>query len=112
MGSANPSQAELRAWALGVVGKGAPLPELAAPSAVTGARAIEVLDRRAALLQLSIDGEPITYLIQHTRGIAPEHTDRTDDELRAVAWHRKTFTTVVVGRAESAPRWLAALGRR
>ena len=30
--------------------------------------------------------------MQHARGIAPEHTERKDGDLRAVAWRNGPFT--------------------
>lgn len=98
-----PTPVELRAWAVGVVGKNAPLPTTDGP--VIGARAIEVLDRRAALVRLAVGPDEITYLVQHARGIAPDTSERSTDELRAYAWRHGTFTFVAVGPAATATRW-------
>jgi len=100
---ATPSLAELRAWSIAVVGKDAPLP------AVTpvGARDLEILDRRAALMRIAVDGDEVTYLVQHARGIAPARTVRTDGDLLAVAWRRGKFSCVVVGPKATSKAWLA-----
>jgi hypothetical protein len=102
---AEPSAAELRAWAIGVAGTGVPLP--AETTHVVGARRIQVLRRPAALIRIELAGEPVTYLVQHARGVAPERTDRKDGELRVVGWRRGKFRGVVVGHERSAPVWLA-----
>jgi len=105
----SPSAGELRAWAIGVVGKGVPLPSDGAQ--VIGARRIEVLRRGAAVIRLQIGGEPVTFLVQHSRGIAREHVEREDGELHAVAWRRGKFTFVAVGPLASARDWVAAVSK-
>lgn len=104
----SPTPAELHAWAIGVVGKGAPLPA-ASP---IGARDIEVLDRRAALMRVPVGGEEVTYLVQHSRGIIPTRTERHDGDLLAVAWRRGKFSCVVVGPKATSQAWLAAFGAK
>lgn len=95
-----PTTGELRAWATAVVGKDPPLPK-----DVTGARDTEVLGHRAAMMRLVIDGEPITYLVQFTRVIAPEFSDSTSGDLHAIAWRQGSFTCAAVGPKASAPGW-------
>jgi len=97
----NPTAGELRAWAIGVVGKDPPLPR----DGVTGARDLEVLGHRAAMIRLVIDGEPITYLVQFTRVIAPEFSDATDGDLHAIAWRHGSFTCAAVGPKASSAVW-------
>lgn len=107
---AKPTAPELRAWAIGVAGKDAPLPRLDDPSiAIVGARQIEVLDRRTAVMRLDVAGEQVTYLVQHARGIAPERTERTDGDLRAIAWRSGPFAMAISGPLASR-RWLVAFG--
>jgi hypothetical protein len=103
-----PSAGELRAWATGAVGKDAPLPR--ADVAVVGARVVEIFDRPAALIRLRVGGDEVTYLIQHARGIAPDHEERAEGELRAVGWRHGAWTCIGVGPAASAAGWLAAIG--
>nr|MBA3820935.1 hypothetical protein [Deltaproteobacteria bacterium] len=88
-----PTPAELRAWSIGVVGKDAPLPLLDAQ--IIGARQIDVLDRRAAMIRLAVGGDHVTYVVQHARGISPPKAERTDGDLRALAWRTGAFTSVV-----------------
>jgi hypothetical protein len=102
-----PSAAELRAWAIGVVGKGVPLPGEA--STIVGARRIEVLRRGAALIRLQVGPDQVTYLVQSSRGIAPEHVEHRDGDLRAVAWRRGKYTFVAVGPDSTAAAWLPSL---
>ncbi len=104
-----PTPVQLRVWALGVLSADVPLPD--AKVTILGARRIDVLDRRAALIRLEIDGQPVTYLVQHANGIAPELTERIDGDLRAVAWQKDAFMCVAVGRDASAASWLRAFGR-
>ena len=105
----NPTSAELRAWAIGVVGKDVPLP--ADGVTILGARRIEILHRAAALVRVQIGGEPVTVVVQHSRGIAPEHVERDEGDLRALAWRRGRFTFVAVGSAATAATWSVAVRR-
>lgn len=109
---AAPNPAELRAWMIGVVGRGAPLPGegTSAPPVILGARRLEILNRAAALVRVRVGDDDITYLAQHARGIAPEHSERQDGPLRAVAWRKGTFTIVAVGADATAASWRTALG--
>jgi hypothetical protein len=105
-----PSHAELRAWAIGVVGKGVPLPHDA--NQVLGARRVEVLNRDAALMRLQVGTDQVTYLVQHARGIAPKRDTKDDGELRATAWRNGKFTCVAVGPQTSTTAWLAAIKQK
>ncbi|HWU90719.1 MAG TPA: hypothetical protein VN253_25810 [Kofleriaceae bacterium] len=105
---ASPSAAELRAWSIGVVGKGAPLPD----TAPAGARDIKILDRRAALMRFAVGADSITYLVQRARGIGPARIERTDGDLLAVASRRGKFAWVVVGPKATSAVWLARLAPR
>jgi hypothetical protein len=102
-----PTPTELRAWAIGVVGKGVPLPAEAAT--IVGARRIEVLRRRAALIGLRVGSDQVTYLVQNSRGMTPDHAEHKDGELRAVAWRRGKFTTVAVGPDATVTSWLPSV---
>lgn len=103
-----PNAVELRAWAIGVTGQDVPLPI----GPVIGARRIEVLHRPAALIRLHVGADQITYLVQHARGLAPDHAEHDAGDVRAVAWRHGAFSCVGVGPAASAPAWLGALGAR
>jgi hypothetical protein len=103
---ASPSLVELHAWAIGVVGKDAPLPAVAP----VGARELRILDRRAALMRVAVGGDEVTYLVQHARGIAPARTERVEGDLLAVSWRRGKFTCVAVGPRPTAKAWLAPFG--
>lgn len=102
-----PTATELRAWVIGFAGKDAPLP----PGAVSvrGALRIDVLNRPAAVIRISVDGEDVTYVIQRTRGVSPRTAERTDGDLEAVAWRHGKFTVVAVGPASTAATWRTAL---
>lgn len=101
-----PTARDLRTFALGVFGSDAPLP--APASRIVGARRLDVLDRGALLVRLKIGDDDVTYLVQHARGIAPDHSERRDGELRAVSWRRGPFACVAVGADASAAVWLRA----
>jgi len=105
---ASPSLPELRAWSIAVVGKDAPLPGVAP----VGARDVEILDRRAALMRVVVGGEEITYLVQHARGIGPARAERVEGDLVAMAWRRGKFACVVVGPKTTSAAWLPAFGVR
>lgn len=102
----SPTPAELRAWVIGVVGKDTPLP--AASAKILGARRLDILNRDAALIGLTTDGMAITYLVQHARGIAPEHAERQDGDVRAVTWTTGPFRCVAVGPEGQVKTWRAA----
>jgi len=104
-----PTAGELRAWAIGVVGKGVPLPMES--TEIIGARRIVIVHRDAALIRLQVGGEPVTYLVQHSRGIAPERVDRTDGDLRALAWRKNKYTFVAVGSQSTQASWVAVVGK-
>jgi hypothetical protein len=101
-----PSTVELHAWAIGLVGKDVPLPTDGAT--IVGARRVVVLNRNAALVRLQIGGEPITYLVQSSRGIAPQKVTQNESGLHAEYWRRGKFNCVVVGPEASAQTWLAS----
>ena len=105
---AAPTAPELRAWAIGVIGKDVPLPVAAA--AIIGARRIEILNRHAAVIRLQLGGDLVTYVVTRARGIAPDHSERVDGDVRAVGWRRGPFTCIGVGPDATAKTWLAALG--
>lgn len=97
-----PTPAELRAWAIGVVGRDVPLP---AADSIVGASEIRVFERRAAVVRLAVGGDEVTYLVQQLRGIVPKHNERHDGELEAHAWRRGPFMVVVVGPTQTASAW-------
>src|SRR5262249_45452570 len=98
---------ELRAWAIGAAGRDVPLPP--GKVEVIGARKIDILNRRAALVRVRIGGDEVTYLVQHARGLPPEEAERKDGDLEAVEWRQGPYTCVAVGPAASKPTWLPAL---
>lgn len=104
---AAPAPRELRAWAIGAAGQGVPLPS--PRIAIVGARRLELFHRGAALIRLRVGKDEVTYLTQHSRGLAPEHLDQRDGDLRAVAWRSGLFACVAVGPAASSAQWLPAL---
>ena len=105
-----PNPAELRAWVIGVAGKDVPLPGegTAVAPAVIGAARLRILNRAAALIRVRVGNDDVTYLVQHARGIAPEHSERQDGALRAVAWRQGPFTIVAVGADATSASWRAA----
>jgi hypothetical protein len=107
---AAPSADALRAWMIGAIGKGAPMPGdgTAVSVAVIGARRVDILNRAAALLRVRIGDDDITYLVQHARGIAPERSERVDGAMRAVSWRKGPFTLIAVGPDATAASWRAA----
>lgn len=101
-----PSESELRAWMVGVVGKGAPMEPL---GVVEGARRIEVFERGAAVVRVRVGDYYLTYLVQRARGVAPKRGERTDGDLHAVAWRTGPFTRVAVGPEATFASWRESL---
>jgi len=101
---AAPTTAELHAWALGVGGKGIPLPQ--APATILGAERLQLFDRGAALVRVHIGNDDVTYLVQRSHGILPDDYQTTDGDLRAVAWSKGPFACVAVGPDATAKEWL------
>lgn len=107
---AGPTPAETRAWAIGVIGKDAPLAVLDSATRIVGARQIDIHDRRAALVRLELGADPVTYLLQRARGMSPKKSERTDGDVRAFERRRGPFTIVIVGPATTWETWLPAFG--
>ena len=107
-----PSDVQLRAWVLGVVGgKALPLPTDAMAGAgsrrvvIDGARRIEVLNRPTAVIGFHVGAEAVTYVVQRAGSVGPDLTERTDDELRAITWQTGAFRFVLVGGDRSVDSW-------
>lgn len=105
----SPSPTELRAWAIGVVGQGVPLPPAELP--VIGARRVELLKRHVALVRVKVGADEVTYAVQHSRSASPEQGDRVDSDVRAVLWHTGKFACVAVGPEKSASAWMPLVTR-
>lgn len=95
---------EMRTWAIGVAGKGVPLPPDGAK--IVAARQINIHDRRAAIVRFSLGTDELTLLVQHGRGIPPKRNERTDGDLHAVSWKTGKFTSVVVGPSATKDVWI------
>lgn len=102
-----PTAGELRAWAIGAIGKGVPLPPEDAK--VIGARRVDILRRSAALIRLQVGADQVTYLVQNSRGIKHDHVEHHDGDLRAVGWRHGKYSMIAVGPDASADAWLAAV---
>ena len=102
---ASPAPDTLGIWALGAVGKGAPVP----PWPAIGASRIDVLERHAAAIRFKLDGDEITYLVGHAGRISPEHSELHDGDLRAVTWLHGAFVCVAVGPDATASSWAPAI---
>ena len=102
-----PSPDALHGWAIGVVGKNVPLPNLP----VIGAKKVELLKRHVAVMRLRVGTDEVTYAVQHSRSASPEHVDRVDGDLRAVAWHTGSFACVAVGPNATSATWLPQVTR-
>jgi len=104
-----PSATELRAWAIGVVGRDVPLPPAQLP--VLGARKVELLHRPVALVRVKVGDDEVTYAVQHSRSASPEHGDHVDGDVRAVLWHQGNYACVAVGPEKSAAAWMPVVTR-
>jgi len=95
----------LGAWTTGAIGKGAPVPAVAA----LGVSQFDVLERHAAAIRLQIGSDEVTYVVSHAGRITPQQQELHDGELRAVTWVHGAFVCVAVGPETSAATWIAAL---
>lgn len=103
-----PSEPELRAWMLGTVGRGAPLPS---DLPVLGASTITVARRPTAVVRYQLPAGELTYLLQRVHSASPSSTERKADGLRAVQWREGDWLVVGVGK-EGDASWLEAAHRR
>ncbi|MBA3540376.1 MAG: hypothetical protein H0T79_12240 [Deltaproteobacteria bacterium] len=105
-----PTPQALHGWVARVVGEDVALPSdtLSPSPKVIGARRIEILDRDAAVFRVELAGEPLTYIVQQSRTISPEHTESDTGGLHAVATRRGSYTIVVVGRGANI-KWHPAI---
>jgi len=101
-----PTPIELKAWAIGVVGKDPPLPLPA--TKITGARKVTIFSRDAALIGTEVGGEKVTYFLQRAQGIAPDHAERSDGDTQGVSWKKGAYLCIGVGPAASEKTWRAA----
>lgn len=107
---AAPSEPELRAWMLGAVGRGAPLPS---GLTVLGASQLEVARRPTAVVRYRLAAGPgeLTYVVQKVRSAAPRTGERALHGARAVQWREGDWLVVAVG-AEGDASWLPAAQKR
>jgi hypothetical protein len=102
-----PSADKLGTWGLGMFGERLPMPPASIP--IVGARRIEILNRRTAVIRLKIGNDEVTYIVQHAKGIVPEQNERTDGDLRAVQWLSGVFICAAAGPDASSKDWRKAL---
>jgi hypothetical protein len=83
---------------------------------VIGARPIEILNRRAALVRYKI-GPPVvagdaevTLVVQRGRDVPKRRVSKQDDDDQVEAWRVQKWTFVAVGPEASAAQWKPALG--
>ena len=106
----NPPDAELRQWARAVLGEPPPLPEPTTGATPLGARSLNILARRAALVRYRIGDAEVSYLIQRARDIPKRRVRTTTGGDAIEAWRKGPWTIVVVGPSAAADRWRPVLG--
>jgi len=102
---ARPSEAELVAWGVAVLGKDVPWPRPGGDLSVEGVQTTSVLNWRAAVIRYRIGDDRVTLLAQRNRTAVPRTTHRRDGDLLAVSWRHKKWTFVAVGPADHFDRW-------
>jgi hypothetical protein len=107
---ASPPEAEVQRWSSAVLGDTPPLPEPAPGVAVVGARSLNILARRAALIRYRIGDSEVSYLVQRARDIPKRRVRMTDGADAIEAWRRGPWTCVVVGPAKNADLWRPVIG--
>jgi hypothetical protein len=100
-----PSEAELGAWSLALVGKGVQWPAPGDGVEIVSARSIEVLQLPTAIVRYRVDGEPVTLVVQRTRDAVPRKHRRVDGAHLVLAYRRAPFSYVAVGPAASEDLW-------
>jgi hypothetical protein len=98
---ANPTAGELRAWAIGVIGRDVPLPPPAL--AVIGARRGDFDDD--AIIRVRAAGDEVTFAVARATGMLPGDGEHEDGDLHAFAWRERGYQCVVVGPAATVTRW-------
>jgi hypothetical protein len=105
-----PAREELLAWSMALLGRDTPLPELAADVKIVGARAMTVLNRRAAMVRYRIAGDVVTLVVQRPRDTPPRKHRRADGDQLCLSWRSHRFTFIAVGPAQSVGRWARYFG--
>jgi len=104
-----PTDPELGAWSMGVVGQKVPWPD--APGLqVVGTRRVQVLRRPAALVRYLAGQDEVSVMVLRARDAPPRKYRRADGEELAVSWRRGPWTFVVVGPGARAADWTRRLG--
>lgn len=103
-----PSQPELEAWSLGLLGPGVPWPKL--DGSIDGARGLKVLHRRVASVRYTINNHPVTLLATRAVDAPPRTRRKRRDGIFCVSYRRGHWTLVAAGPADNAPSWLHVLG--
>ena len=105
-----PEPSQLESWSIGVLGSKPPLPMASSGINVIGARAIDILARRAAVIGYRGGNEDVTVLVQRAHDVPPRRIHKDDGDDRVEAWRDKKWTIVIVGPSKSATMWAPALG--
>jgi hypothetical protein len=106
----HPTAERLQTWALGVLDGPVVLPMPRAGLDVVGARPIEILNRRAAVVRYRIGDAEITLVVQRARDMPKRRVSRADGDDQVEGWRVQKWTFVAVGPAASAAAWKPALG--
>jgi len=107
-----PSRGEIVAWSVGLYGRAIPWPKVTEGVHLEGAYAMRVFRRPAALVRLSVDGQPVTLMAMKARDWPPRHRENHDDELIAKSWRSGKWLFVAVGREDLEARWQPVVGAR
>jgi len=107
-----PSRGEVLAWSVGLYGKAVPWPEVSDGVHLEGAYALRIFRRPAALLRLSVDGQPVTLMAMKARDWPPRRRQNRDGELVAKSWRSGKWLFVAVGREDGVARWQPVVGAR
>lgn len=105
-----PDDPTLALWATAVLGEAPPLPAAGPDLVVVGARALTILDRRAALIRYQLGPDQLSYLVQRARDIPVRRERRRDATESVDAWRNGPWTCVVAGPTTSADTWRPRLG--
>jgi hypothetical protein len=104
-----PSEPELVAWTIGVLGRPVPWPS-GEGLTIEGVRGLRLLRRPAAMVRYRLGDQPVTLVAMVPWDQPPRIITIDDDDERAVWWRAGKWTMVAVGPIASEATWRPAVG--
>jgi hypothetical protein len=106
----HPTLAELNAWSVALVGKGAQWPAPEPGVELLATRSIQVLEQPTAVVRYRVEGDAVTLVVQRTRDAVPRKHRRVVGPDLVISYRRGPFSFVAVGPEATSDRWRPRLG--